>query len=1004
MGLIGLPLSPNDARALLSNNHLLPFERLDIPADKVRFTNPEWNAWLHREAGGVCTALAGRRVNPVYTLRKMVLEGPDSQVEETPPLEAIATMVVVLPSPFEGGDMVFDHGLQSKTIRLAPQGHLFTYLVVAYGAVTRKMCAITSGYRLTLHYDVHQPDASELVIPPFIDVDVAGRALRQAMVEWKGNAVEPAACFLKGKYPWDGFNLQLLTGPDALLVAHLVRLAAELHFQLYIAQLRVFHVGIGEYDGPYDKIIPKMIEELEIDYNWSSEEDQAFDVHSVPVSIDFAFHKADYLNGEIEDIEPEEKYHGVEGDGKLRVDQTYLRTLFLLWPNSEDTESPSVLYSHKSACHAVRSIGNPPSTRERILVESLLEACETEDEKKYATRGLCTVAQVQNDAKLLLRTLEKHKAAANLDLIGVEQCVSAFRKFGWDSLKDFFSDAVNQDASNARRDDLLVQLSQAARAADDSAVAAWCEEKRELIPRSLRRVSVAEVDWLLQLVTSHGTDLMRTVVYPQLEAQDLASDFWVHFARGLEKHGVAGALGNHFFSDCVAQAADNLLVFPTKEKRAHAGDSWAYDSAEPQKAGLIMEVVRLCVEAGLQDTACAAIFERMNRAAAGGTLSSKFHAWECYAALTRALHDYLPVPTAVVFRGFFKDAVTCMLSASAPKKVSFNKTLRACVFEKDNLDIVVVAIKRAGGVGFLKDCDHKAVLAGRDAESMKTLIRYLITELRPLPDDVAATVEYAAAINNVVRQAIDVFDTKTFQGPDPIAISSRSGEIVDMFKFCAEVGARAEWPHLLAHLASPPPGVQLAPHVSKVLVPLLPALKAYLASQNLDLESAPFKAFAATVLKAFANAVMGQRPRDLFVGAQIGCKGQWCCTECDTLTAFFSSDDQSAVFKKPGYNARQHLKGEVEKMKMWGVTFREPSKNFEVKKPDSMMPAGLKGVNAERGRLLLAVLGDEAAQKRILGLDYERVLAQVSGKEEAGTKRKAGNDGEVPRAKKGRSS
>ncbi|KAJ7506997.1 hypothetical protein B0H11DRAFT_1969761 [Mycena galericulata] len=1021
-GLIGLPLSTHDAQALLSDSR--PPEsgvnRLEIPGNKVCFTSPEWDAWLQKKAELVCTALSGKRVKPLYKLTKLVIEGPDSQLEETPSHEAIATLIVVLPSLFEGGDMLFDHGVQSKTIRLAPESHIFTSLVVAYSVVKRRLCPITSGYRLALHYEVNQPESSDTAIPPFPNLDGAALALRQAMVEWNdGNTAEFQACYLKGKYPWDGFNLQLLTGQDALLMAHLVHYAAELDFQLYIVQAREFCVGIGEYDGPFDKINGKEIDFFEKASGWDARDEQAFDMNSIPISIGgFSAGSNSRLKEGLENVEPDEIYEDLEY-GKVRIDQTFQRTLFLICRPSNTSDNPlSVAYSQKYAFHALSksiSISHPPSSaREKILVESLLANCTTEDKKKDATRGLARVAEAQNDVQLLLRTLEKHRVASNLDLIGVDACVSAYQMFGWKPLKSFFEDAIIKDVSNPRRQMLLTRLSEAAREKLDPEVEVWCEERQKLVLKSLSRASIAEVDWLLELATIHGANFMRTIVYPQLKSQQLESEFWVHFVRQLEKHAAAEDLGQSFVRECIEQAANNLLVFPPNER---AGDSWSYDSSEPKtKAGLIIEVFRRCIEAGAT-ASCAGIFERIKRADRERTLSSAFPAWECYAELSRWLHQHLaalpdPEPTAVVFQPFFGDAVACMLSASA-ETISGGKTFRACAFEEENLSIIVIAIQCAGGLSFLEKCDKKVVMAGRDSESLKILIRYLIPELQPTVDDIPATANYTAAINSVVRHTIDVFDTKAVQGPEgPMGRSSRStNEIVDMFKFCSEVGARSEWQHLLAHLESPPLGVKLGVHVSRVLAPFMPALRDYLASQNLDLETEPFKMFASTVLKEFGSSVMNLKPRDLLADAQIACtrgiagNRGYVCQECDSLKTFFTSDNQFVSLKGLRVPAREHLLERLATPKSWGVVAKVRGKNtLDITKPDSMTAAGLKAENQERGRALLAVLGDQAAQRRILGSEYKGVLAQISGKEDTGTKRKAGDDVEVPRTKKGRSS
>ncbi|KAJ7450846.1 hypothetical protein FB451DRAFT_1285302 [Mycena latifolia] len=342
IGLIGLPLSAHDAKTLLADPSDPAVNRLEIPGENVHFTNPAWNTWFKKEAGSVCTALSGKGVKPVYSLKKLVLEGPEAQI---PSGKTIATLVVVLPSLFEGGDMLFDHGIQSTTVHLASQGQLLTSIVAAYSVVKRNLCAITSGYRLSLHYDVHQPVSDSLSIPSFPDVYDAVLALRQAMVGWKEdktrNSAQLLACFLRRKYTWEEFtSLQALAGPDALLMAHLSRLAKELDYQLYFVQVNLFVTKWGHYDGPWRSIKREAIEDVELVDTWPPfTRERAFDMNGIPVTITgFDFMHGPYINGEFDDVEPENEYD-MEGTG-VRIDETYQRTLFLLWPTSNDSEKP----------------------------------------------------------------------------------------------------------------------------------------------------------------------------------------------------------------------------------------------------------------------------------------------------------------------------------------------------------------------------------------------------------------------------------------------------------------------------------------------------------------------------------------------------------------------------------------------------------------------------------------------------------------------------------------
>lgn len=68
-----------------------------------------------------------------------------------------------------------------------------------------------------------------------------------------------------------------------------------------------------------------------------------------------------------------------------------------------------------------------------------------------------------------------------------------------------------------------------------------------------------------------------------------------------------------------------------------------------------------------------------------------------------------------------------------------------------------------------------------------------------------------------------------------------------------------------------------------------------------------------------------------------------------------------------------------------------------------MTVAGFRAENSQRGKALLAVLGDESAQRRILGSAYAKVLIQIcEGTESTATKRAAEEDQMDTPAKKAR--
>ncbi|KAF8188772.1 hypothetical protein K438DRAFT_964594 [Mycena galopus ATCC 62051] len=447
MGCVGLPLSPSVAASIAANNGFSePCPIVEIAAEKISFQNPEWDAWLQKEVGLVCSELAGQKVEPSYRLRNLILESPASDLSFRELLSGdVGTVVIYLPSLFTGGDLECSHGVQSTTIDFSPQSQLHTSVLTAYSGVQVVQGAITSGYRLALTYDIVQPDGRARAIPSFPDMQSAASALEQAMKKWRqgdSGEPEPAACFLQRQYDTAHFDAESLEGSDEILVSHLIRLAEELDFQLYLVKLEFCQSLVGDYEdqGEYEpdppKIDPRRIKEL-TGTGFENFKEYAIDAHGISVHISgFDFKEDRYLNGELTDVTPDCAYELLNFGLEIQVDEEYHRTLFILWPTARGPSlGLQVRYSEDYAISALQASDSiVPSGRENVLVDTLRE--EAENDSDEATRVLCKCACQWSDLSLLLTIWESHGVAANLGLVGLDNCNRAYRTFGWGALRD----------------------------------------------------------------------------------------------------------------------------------------------------------------------------------------------------------------------------------------------------------------------------------------------------------------------------------------------------------------------------------------------------------------------------------------------------------------------------------------------------------------------------------------------------------------------------------------
>src|SRR5258708_15257033 len=96
-----------------------------------------------------------------------------------------ATVVIVLPSAYSGGQVIVSHASTTKTIDFSPNSLLSTAVLAWYTDVKHEVKPVTSGYRLALTYNlihVASPGVAQPVLPQTCDsVD----RLRRVLTKWR---------------------------------------------------------------------------------------------------------------------------------------------------------------------------------------------------------------------------------------------------------------------------------------------------------------------------------------------------------------------------------------------------------------------------------------------------------------------------------------------------------------------------------------------------------------------------------------------------------------------------------------------------------------------------------------------------------------------------------------------------------------------------------------------------------------------------------------------------
>ncbi|KZS87473.1 hypothetical protein SISNIDRAFT_419545 [Sistotremastrum niveocremeum HHB9708] len=276
-GNVALPLTEEKARELVQVCHQAPYgkkeqtlvdtsvrDTWEIDADRVLFKNPLWQKWLKSVVVNTVAKQLGVASISGWELYKMLLyqEGshflPHQDTEKSPGM--VATIIVVLPSAFEGGEVHLSHNGTKKILDVATSSSTATSVLAWYSDVRHEVKPITSGYRLALSYNLMIP----IGVP---QPDVAGNskmmaAVRHVLLSWKQSfgpqIPNKLACVLDHEYSLNGLQSGAFKGDDIRTVEVLWKLAQECGFKLhfakaeYIAVRNAIHTPNGDCDAGED--------------------------------------------------------------------------------------------------------------------------------------------------------------------------------------------------------------------------------------------------------------------------------------------------------------------------------------------------------------------------------------------------------------------------------------------------------------------------------------------------------------------------------------------------------------------------------------------------------------------------------------------------------------------------------------------------------------------------------------------------------------------------------
>jgi len=360
VGTLALPLLPVQAVQILEVAERAPYGRgsatlvdtevrrtWQVDAGRVRIGGRYWEQELARVLERVTVGLgvSGRVRAELYKL--LVYDAGSFFVvhrdtEKAPGM--FATLVLVLPCDYQGGELLIRHKGQEARLDLHPAEPSVATFAAFYADCRHEVLPITAGYRLTLIYNLLREGAGPLPEPPDYEVQQAqASALLRA---WDEAAGTPGAGPDKLVYPLEhaytqaelGFDA--LKGADAAVAAVVAKGCEAADCDCHLALLTVEESGWAEYTGDgWDADA----EEEEDEYEIGEVTDSSETLHDWrhPDGSRSAMGPLTFYGDELcppdalpdlEDTEPE--FEEATGNEGASFERSYQRAALVLWPRA----------------------------------------------------------------------------------------------------------------------------------------------------------------------------------------------------------------------------------------------------------------------------------------------------------------------------------------------------------------------------------------------------------------------------------------------------------------------------------------------------------------------------------------------------------------------------------------------------------------------------------------------------------------------------------------------
>ncbi|KAF9648913.1 hypothetical protein BDM02DRAFT_3128680 [Thelephora ganbajun] len=569
IGVIGFPLSERDAKLIEAAATQAPFgkgtetvvdttvrDTFEINPDRFSFKNPAWIEFLRtvtkKAADGL--GLSPNLPPPRADLYKLLLYKTGSHFlphKDTEKSQGMfASLIIVLPSKFEGGAVHVSHGNDKDVFNISPSSEFATSALAWYTDVTHEVKPVTSGYRLAISYNL--VNTSPGLPPPHLpDMHSAVSAVEKIFHKWKkGGYDEPdfsgtIAYLLDHQYSDAGLEFAALKGKDAILVSNIQGVAEKEGICLRLGLLECEVSGDADVYGSDDGWGPPPRMEVvhETEYRIEGLYDLEGDLAEGedPITLNPEFDMIPQDPGFQDEDPDDEEFEGYTGNEGAPMKYWYRRSVLVMSLAGEGSTTPLEMGGAEYAFKKLRRWkAEGPTERNRQMARFLLSHGSLSASWSHALSEevllLIDLALEWGDFTMWQEILKESAGDGYTLYLSMDVLIRAWGVFTFDRIKHIIEKVVSSQPSTGA----AIEFISAFRArvpTQDPGVKAWWNQQTTAVLSSIKSPpSVTDVQMFIAIAKSEGLLFFSKTIVKQLVEFRKIFDFWVGLAEGLWKN------------------------------------------------------------------------------------------------------------------------------------------------------------------------------------------------------------------------------------------------------------------------------------------------------------------------------------------------------------------------------------------------------------------------------------------------------------------------------------